>query len=217
MANLEAHTSNSFEISASSLHPDWAQDWGQTIRSPRNRKAILDNRRLAHRPTADLARQLDLAPLSGQPDDLHVLKVLSVNPARFLQVVGLASQASFLATKIDNISIRRLSRDFPLDDLKIAIACRDYAEDEQDTAFDMDQLGVVVRDVGPKYVMGWAENASSGIRGRVRLLLPKSLVSIVLGQSQPSVNHVPGMLVRRVAELIDPPAHREKPRHGGSW
>ena len=77
-----------FEPPFGSLHPDWAQDWGQTIKAPRNRKAILDNRRLAHRPAADLARQLDVPALTGSTQDIAVFKALSQDPTRFVRVVG---------------------------------------------------------------------------------------------------------------------------------
>lgn len=194
------------ELSHQSLHPEWAEDWGITLRQPRNRKAILANKRLAARPAADLARRLEIPPLDQlAPADAHALKVFSADPKRFTQLVGLAAEAPRLASIIDAQTLRDLASAFPIDDIRVAISCRPLIPPGDDTGLDLDNLAITAREMGPKLVLAWANQSSAALRGRVRMMLPKSLLSLDDTPSQPGINHVAGKVVRRIAELLSPP------------
>lgn len=194
------------DIPASALHADWSEDWAPTIRSPRNRKAILENRRLAQRPAADLALRLvmpEIGPVSAQ--DEHAFAVCRADPKRFTQLVGLASEAPRLAGIIDATTLRDLAQMFPLEDIRLAIACRAVVPASEDSELDLDNLEVAVRDAGPKILLSWADQVSPGLRGRVRLMLPKAVFASEATLGQRGINHVHGKIVRRVAELLSPP------------
>jgi hypothetical protein len=199
---------DAWDVPASSLHPDWMNDWGATIKAPRNRKAILDNPRLAHRPGADLARLLGVPPMeaaSASARDQHAYQALLKAPARFTQLVGLASLAPMLATIIDGVAFRALQAEFSVEDLKIALACRNEAPARIDTEIDRSRLKLVVETTGPRLVQGWADRLPEQLRGRIRLLLPKSLVAAISERNQPIINHDPSKVIQRVAELMLPP------------
>lgn len=194
------------ELPHQSLHPDWSEDWGATIRSPRNRKAILANRRLITRPAADLARRLEIPALESLASaDAHALKVFGADAKRFTQVVGLASEAPRLASIVDAQTLRDLAQAFSLDDIRIAVSCRPFIPAQDETGLDLDNLAVAARDAGPKLILAWAAETSPALRGRVRMMLPKSLLSPDGTPNQPGINHVAGKIVRRVAELLSPP------------
>lgn len=189
-----------------SLHPDWSEDWGQSIISPRNRKAILANRRLSGRLSADIARRLEIGPLDALASaDAHALKVFSADPKRFQQIAGLATEAHRLAGIVDAPTLRDLSQTFPLEDIKLAISCRTIVPAAEDTALNLDNLAIAAREAGPKLILGWADQVSPALRGRVRMMLPKALIPLEKAENQPGVNHVSGKIVRRIAELLSPP------------
>jgi hypothetical protein len=194
------------ELPLQSLHPDWSEDWGASIRSPRNRKAILANRRLSGRLSADLARRLEIDPIDAVPPaDAHALKVFASDPKRFMQVAGLVTEAHRLAGIIDAPTLRDLSQAFPLEDIRTAIACRSLVPDTDETGLDLDNLAVAAREAGPKLILGWADQVSPALRGHIRLMLPKSLIPLEKDGNQPGINHVSGKIVRRIAELLSPP------------
>ena len=206
MDGIEAISPTIGDLPHQSLHPDWSEDWGASIKSPRNRKAILGNRRLAGRPAADIERRLDIPRLDAlHPADAHALKVFSSDPKRMAQVVGLASEAPRLAAIIDAPTLRDLTQTFPLEDIRIAISCRPLAAEGDETGLDLDNLAVAARETGPRIILDWADRTSPALRGRVRLMFPKSLITLEKAQNQPGVNHVSGKIVRRVAELLSPP------------
>jgi hypothetical protein len=207
------------EVPSSALHADWTHDWGVSLKSVANRKAVLENKRLIGRPAADIARQLGI-PEPGSdvasPADIHAFRVMGMMPKRFIQCVGLASISPYLAMMIDGEEVRALLQQFNGADLRIALACR-YLADEDQSGIEKDRLGVIVADSAPKAVLAWADRLPPAMRGRVRLMMPKSTSAAQSELFQRSVNHNPGMFIRRVAELLSPPGPKEKSEHAGAW
>lgn len=161
---------------------------------------------IATRPAADLARRLEIPALESLASaDAHALKVFGADAKRFTQVVGLASEAPRLASIVDAQTLRDLAQAFSLDDIRIAVSCRPFIPAQDETGLDLDNLAVAARDAGPKLILAWAAETSPALRGRVRMMLPKSLLSPDGTPNQPGINHVAGKIVRRVAELLSPP------------
>jgi hypothetical protein len=208
---------DAFEISIKALHRDWHGDWGTSLTSPRNRAAIFSNPRLAHRPGADIAHQMGVpewrqGALSAP--DAHAFAVMREAPERFVYLVGLASLAPLISTLIDGENLRAIAADFPLEDLKIALSCRKLVSAEAGSEIDPSRLKIVVETAGPRHIMAWGERLPPEARGRLRLMLPKSLVASIERQHQPSVNHDPGKVIHHVANEISPSGSPEHHNHG---
>lgn len=210
---------DALDVPSSALHVDWAHDWGVSLKNPANRKSILENKRLIGRPAADIARQLGIPDLGSDvasPADIHAFRVMGMMPKRFVQCVGLAAISPYLAMIVDGEGVRALLQQFNAADLRIALACR-FLADENQSGIEKDRLGIIVADSAPKAVLAWADRLPPAMRGRVRLMMPKSIGTAQSEPFQRSVNHNPGMFIRRVAELLSPPGPKEKSEHAGAW
>lgn len=206
------------EVPSTALHTDWTHDWGLSLKSVMNRKAIIENKRLLGRPAADIARQLGIPPLESgamSKADIHAFMVMGQFPKRFIQCVGLAAISPYLAKIIDGEGVRSLIQQFPVADLRIALACRSLADEDQ-PGIEKERLGIIVSDGGPKSILSWAESLPPAVRGRIKLMMPKSVSGPHTELLKRSLNHNSGMFIRRVAELLSPPGSKEKSDYAGS-
>jgi hypothetical protein len=217
MREAKLERRDAFEIPLKTLHRDWHGDWGLSISSPRNRAAIASNPRLAHRPGADIAHQMGIPewrPGALNAQDHHAFLVMREAPERFVYLVGLASLAPLIATLIDGENLRAIVADFPLEDLKIALGCRKFIAADAQSEIDPSRLKAIVETAGPRNIMTWGARLPPEARGRLRLMLPKSLVASIEPNHQPSLNHDPGKVIHHVANEISPSGSLEHHHHG---
>lgn len=209
--------SDALEVPVGSLHPDWAQDWAPSIRSPRNRKALAESPRLSARPGASLAALLGIgAPGAGTADsgDLLAYKALIQQPDRFLRLIGLASVAGHLAMMIQGESVRALLANYTAEDLALALACRSVQSKAEDDDIEPDQLAAIIDSTGPRLVQNWALGLPAELRGRVRLTLPKAMVTTPADDKDLATRTYASQLIRQVAVLRTPPDSAGRTSHG---
>ncbi len=168
---------SNLEIDIAQIHPDWMELWApelpQTMRS-----AILASDRLSQRAGARVAAALGVSSLADVPvaDDssLYYQRYMA-DPYRALRIIGLILHARRLSQVIDGHTLRQIAGHFPIDDLNIALSCRDLVPaSPNDRPVSGDDAAAMLDDaIGA--VRLWLETLPDPLADRVALTLPKTV------------------------------------------
>lgn len=162
---------NSYIPSIDQIQPHWFEKWGATFGSTDLGAEMISNPRIRERAYQQMLDRSDIDQTAVLSEvELACIHAFTEKRDRLQKLCGLVVHGRCIRESVTKQSFDLISKQFGLDDLKLAMGLRDMHPDIGDFEIELARLGEMVTRSGLACIQQWRSSQSEQVQLRLALV-----------------------------------------------
>ncbi|MEL7428647.1 MAG: hypothetical protein AAFN43_01485 [Pseudomonadota bacterium] len=141
---------------ADQVHPSWYHAWGEHVGTPEIGQILFQNQRLKQRVHEQMIRSSEIEiETRFDRDTLNALVAYATTRDQLMRLCGMVIHGKLLRENVSRLQFDQLAKSLPMEDMRIAVALRDFHIEDGERAVDLPRIKQLVERSGTACVALW--------------------------------------------------------------